>query len=144
MSSAILPIPIGYKNRASWRATKWQQNNPEQANITKRKYAKTHKRIRTEEHKIISRVRSLARYHKLYAAALAAYGGKCACCGEERSVFLQLDHINNDGAEHRRRISMGTAMFAELARQNYPGGFQVLCANCHLAKTRKQICPHKR
>lgn len=30
------------------------------------------------------------------------YGGKCVCCGETNIGFLTLDHINNNGAEHRK------------------------------------------
>ena len=42
------------------------------------------------------------KYRKLRAQVIAAYGGACACCGENAPEFLQVDHINNDGAEHRR------------------------------------------
>lgn len=33
------------------------------------------------------------------------YGERCACCGETERLFLTLDHVNNDGAEHRRSIN---------------------------------------
>ena len=38
-------------------------------------------------------------------AVFMAYGGYiCACCGfDEDRIFLQIDHINNDGAEFRRK-----------------------------------------
>ena len=51
---------------------------------------------------------------KIYAAALkqkniktklqiySFYGNKCNCCGETEIKFLSLDHINNDGAKHRK------------------------------------------
>ena len=49
------------------------------------------------------RNRRITRYrHKLRADAIEAYGSKCSCCGESESRFLTFDHINNDGAEHRR------------------------------------------
>ncbi|MDP9475410.1 MAG: hypothetical protein M3R38_06925, partial [Actinomycetota bacterium] len=33
------------------------------------------------------------------------YGGRvCACCGETEELFLSFDHINEDGARHRRSI----------------------------------------
>lgn len=71
--------------------------------------------------------------------ALLAYGGKCACCGERREFFLTLDHVNNDGKEHREEI--GTSqMWWWLEKNRYPDGFQVLCANCHLAKTKNGAC----
>jgi len=34
------------------------------------------------------------------------YGGAvCSCCGLNDPIFLTLDHIDNQGAEHRRSIS---------------------------------------
>jgi len=38
---------------------------------------------------------------------LAHYGARCACCGETERVFLTLDHVNNDGADHRRSMGVG-------------------------------------
>lgn len=81
---------------------------------------------------------------RLKDAAYAAYGGyECACCGETTKEFLQLDHVNNDGAEHRRAIG-GLTIYAWLKKANYPPGFQVLCANCNHAKGHYGECPHKR
>ncbi|MDE1814921.1 MAG: hypothetical protein KGI05_09715, partial [Thaumarchaeota archaeon] len=69
---------------------------------------------------------------------------KCACCGESIVEFLTMDHINNDGAEHRRKI--GSAyLYSWLISNNFPEGFQVLCWNCNCARARSKdkICPHK-
>ena len=79
---------------------------------------------------------------KYKLAALEAYGGvRCACagCTETAEVFLTIDHINNDGAAHRRRVK--GPIFRWLKRHNYPPGFQVLCMNCNWAK-RFGTCPH--
>ena len=76
---------------------------------------------------------------------IEAYGGwRCACCGETAPEFLQIDHINNDGAEHRREIGGGNATFWWLIKNGFPEGFQVLCANCNYAKAHYGICPHKK
>lgn len=81
-----------------------------------------------------------------------AYGGsKCNCCGETVLEFLTIDHINNNGAEHRREITGssnrsggGSYMYLWLIKNNFPEGFQVLCANCQLGKAiNGGICPHK-
>src|SRR3990167_1413451 len=32
-------------------------------------------------------------------------GGKCACCGEATPEFMTIDHIHNDGASHRKRVT---------------------------------------
>src|SRR3990172_6832112 len=41
--------------------------------------------------------------------ALTAYGGRCRCCGETEPKFLVFDHINNDGAVHRRELRTKSA-----------------------------------
>lgn len=84
---------------------------------------------------------------KLRARVLAAYGGPCcACCGETTVEFLQIDHINQDGAAHRRSlgIASGTAFYCWLQRNGFPPGYQVLCANCNFARGRHGTCPHER
>ena len=78
-------------------------------------------------------------------AAYMAYGGYvCACCGETEPIFLTIDHINNNGNEHRKTISAGYAMYLWLKKNNYPEDFQILCMNCNWGKARnKGVCPHK-
>lgn len=78
--------------------------------------------------------------------AYMAYGGyKCACCGETEPLFLSIDHINNDGARHRREhnLKTGEQLYRWLIRNKYPKGFQVLCMNCQWGKrNNKGVCPH--
>ncbi len=70
---------------------------------------------------------------KVKVEAINHYGGKCACCGTTRVEFLCIDHINNDGAEHRRKIGR-YPMPRWLKQHGYPEGYQVLCWNCNSAK----------
>jgi hypothetical protein len=77
-----------------------------------------------------------------------AYGGfRCVCCNETEPMFLSIDHVENDGAEMRRRgeHSRGGSQFYQwLRKRNYPTGFQVLCMNCNLGKHRNGgVCPHQ-
>jgi hypothetical protein len=76
-----------------------------------------------------------------------AYGGyRCACCGETERMFLSIDHVNNDGAIHKRthRLRTGEQMYRWLKRNNFPAGFQILCMNCQWGKrNNKGVCPHK-
>src|SRR5881396_3810055 len=44
------------------------------------------------------------RYAALRAEGIGAYGGKCACCGETTFEFLTIDHVRNDGKQHRRAL----------------------------------------
>jgi hypothetical protein len=80
-------------------------------------------------------------------AAIMAYGGyRCACpgCTETTPEFLHIDHTNNDGAAHRRETkgTRGLGLYFWLKKNNYPSGFQVLCANCNHAKAIYGYCPH--
>lgn len=71
---------------------------------------------------------------------------RCVCCEEKEFQFLQVDHINNDGAQHRRelRYAYRNEMYEWLIKNNLPQGFQILCANCNFGKyVNKGVCPHK-
>jgi hypothetical protein len=82
---------------------------------------------------------------ELRHGAIMAYGGYvCACCGETTPEFLEIDHVNNDGAEHRRQIGVRGGFYGWLKTHRYPPGFQVLCSNCNMAKGRYGECPHQR
>lgn len=73
------------------------------------------------------------------------YGGKCACCGESELIFLNIDHINQDGAEHRRKqpeASGGARFYYWLKKNNFPEGYRVLCFNCNFAIYHLGECPH--
>ena len=79
---------------------------------------------------------------KLRTEVLQAYGGKCACCSEAFEGYLEIDHINDDGNKHRAETD-GTVRgtYRDLRRKGFPPIVQVLCSNCHRAKTRKVSCP---
>jgi hypothetical protein len=74
---------------------------------------------------------------------LEAYGTKCDCCGEANPLFLTVDHINNDGAEHRRRLKNSSRVKAEIVRLNFPPEYRLLCYNCNSGRELNGgICPH--
>lgn len=88
---------------------------------------------------------------KLAWEVLSHYGGnppKCVCCGENNILFLTIDHINNNGRQHRRELSKRTdggsrMIYTWLKNNNFPDGFQVLCYNCNCGKARNNgVCPH--
>lgn len=74
-----------------------------------------------------------------------AYGGRfCACCGETEIKFLSLDHILQNGAEHRRAV--GFRVYRWLESNGYPDTeqYQILCRNCNWGRwVNDGVCPHK-
>lgn len=84
---------------------------------------------------------------KMWVEALDHYGGRqCTCCGETEICFLTIDHIQRDGAEHRRQTGgkSGKNLAHWLKKNNWPDGFQILCFNCNCGRERNDgICPHK-
>ncbi len=73
------------------------------------------------------------------------YGRECACCGETEPLFLTLDHVENNGADHRREIGKdGNALTRWLIANDFPDGFQTLCRNCNWGKfANGGTCPHQ-
>lgn|ERR1035437_1799955 len=58
------------------------------------------------------------------------------CCWKDCEVcdidMLSLDHVNNDGAEHRRKVGKnktGEKMYRLVKQENFPEYFQTLCMN---------------
>ena len=71
---------------------------------------------------------------------------KCNCCGERHIEFLSIDHVNNDGAEHRRTQQHGMVFYTWIKRNNFPTGFQILCFNCNWSKAvdKEHLCIHQK
>jgi len=115
---------------------RWKARNPGLAQQRTREW-----RLKNYE-RATAKQREIDRRYKL--AAYSAYGGMiCACCGETMEAFLSIDHINNDGAEHRKGVNRRN-LYKWLKANNYPPGFQILCMNCNFGKARNGgVCPHK-
>lgn len=77
------------------------------------------------------------------ATVIAAYGGKCECCGEKEPTFMTIDHINNDGAEHRKSMKTNR-IHSWLIKNGFPKqGFRLLCFNCNMGRrVNGGVCPH--
>jgi len=80
---------------------------------------------------------------------IAMYGGSCVCCGQTNRKYLQIDHVNDDGCIERkltkslkqnRTIEFGKAFYTKLGKSKRRSDLQLLCANCHNAKTRYGGC----
>ena len=110
------------------------------ANVRRQYWAKREDRLE----------RNQAYYHNLKAEVFSAYGNRCACCREDWIPYLELDHIYGDGAQHRYeltgniRMAGGAQTYLAIKRAGFPNWVQLLCANCHRAKTRRELCKHGR
>lgn len=66
------------------------------------------------------------RYYGYKQAVFDHYGAVCACCGEDEPAFLSIDHIDNDGAEHRRTHGYRNNLYVWLRRNGFPEGFRTV------------------
>lgn len=74
------------------------------------------------------------------------YGGECNCCGEKETLFLTIDHINNDGKIDRvnKKNYSSLSFYLKLKKYDKRNDIQVLCFNCNLGKSiNGGVCPHK-
>lgn len=132
------------KKKINKKNKKYYKDNKEKAKEYNKKYSKEHYkkrvRIKTPHNKEKERIYKLT----LRLNALNYYSNnelKCNCCLENELRFLAIDHIYNNGNEHRR--NMKSNIYVWLKQNNYPEGFQVLCHNCNMGKAFNHgVCPH--
>jgi hypothetical protein len=110
--------------------SKWRKKNNEYY----KQYRKEHYKKNSDKIHLYDKKRNPLRHLKLKTEIMEAYGGPaCMWCGDEDIISLTIDHINNDGARHRREIKSKT-IYKWLKKNNFPAGFQVLCCNCNHCK----------
>lgn len=111
---AISDHYLRYRDRIIERVNIWVRENPDKR-----------------------RKNALNYYYRLQDAALLAYGGyRCSWCGIDDPIVLTIDHVDNDGAEHRKTVRSGAPFYKWLRDQGYPVGYVVLCMNCNHGKMR--------
>ena len=116
------------------RGKEWVAKNREKRNkINNDSYYRNREKERAKEKE---------RYKKQRLRCLEYYGGKCACCGEDKYEFLALDHIKGGGTKHRKEI--GSCLQRWLVRNDFPEGFRVLCHNCNISHGNYGFCPHEK
>lgn len=103
-----------------------------------------YKRADYLKHRAKRRTQQNERAQLLRLEAIAHYSHNknvCACCGESEIRFLTIDHINGDGAKHRKEYK--GLIQSVLKKAGYPNGYQVLCYNCNLGRAHNGgVCPH--
>lgn len=103
--------------------------------------AKSRKCAYYQRTKKVQNARQLAKWHDLRDKFFAMYGDSCSCCGVEGRIFLALDHVQNNGKEHRdTRGKFG--VYEDAVAKHAPEFYQVLCHNCNFAKYQMGECPH--
>jgi len=146
--------------RAKQRTREWYKSNREYRRLYDQRYNAEHKD--TPEYRERMQKHSHKYYHKrnhkkewrdhhlkkqidLRNTMLDAYGAKCNCCGETIRAFLTLSHVNNDGAEERRKIGKNPkVMWRKAIAEVDSGRYELLCWNCNAgAKSNGGVCPHK-
>jgi hypothetical protein len=99
-----------------------------------------------ESHRETLAARERERRKTLRAQVFAHYGTVCACCGSADD--LTIDHVNGDGAEHRKELfgtprgASGTQFYLWLIRHDFPSEppLQVLCRACNRSKRDSRSC----
>lgn len=113
------------------------------------------KRYRSENKERIAALKKRA-MDAVRLECLQHYSGlempSCRCCGETIIEFLQLDHIDGNGAEYKKFMVnrngtnlFGNAMHYHLKNSEWPNEprLQVLCVNCNFGKRIGKYCPHE-
>lgn len=137
---AILAYQREYRERdieaSREKSRQWKAANRERHRASSRAYGVAHRDEISEKRKKDRRA--------LKQQVLDAYGATCVCCREATFEFLTLDHINGDGAAHRKVHGAGRSnkVYAELIAAGFPPGYRVLCFNCNSARGFYGYCPH--
>ena len=125
------------KSRLDALAKVWRNNNRERYNskrnarraIDGREYQKARER----------------NYNKRLLI-LNALGCKCTCCGETAISMLDIDHVNNDGKQHREERGQRASywVYNDVIRSGFDRSrYQVLCRNCNWSKWKNSgVCEH--
>lgn len=124
----------------------WSAAHPERCRLyqTRRNEKRRHLRQTDPQWRVQENKRQRELRLRLRDECLAAYGGPiCVCCGETEIEFLNLDHKAGGGNDHRRLLGY-PGIYSWLRKRGFPTGYQVLCYNCNLAKSKLGQCPHER
>lgn len=94
----------------------------------------------------ITRNREKARDYndRLKKRVFGHYGMTCQLCGFSNMDALTIDHVNNDGAQHRRQLTGsrhggGMMTYRWLVKNDFPEGFRTLCQNCNTIEYKKYV-----
>lgn len=129
-----------HREASAAKERRLRATNPERYREANRKHYQANRTAKNAQRR--------ERHYRLRDIVFEGYGGyRCTCCGVTEPTMLTLDHVNNDGAEHRRKepaARWSKHMYAWLIERGFPSEFQVLCFNCNISKYRNGgVCAHK-
>ena len=91
-----------------------------------------------ERNRELLRQKGKARRLSYRYTVFAHYGERCVTCGFDDLRALQLDHIDDNGAEHRKSLGgqkvAGYQFYKWVIDNGFPDDLQTLCANCNNIK----------
>jgi len=131
---------------------KWRKSNPDDVRERAKKYRtenrdKINKKRRENHFKYKEKQKEYRDNLKLKVFNHYCNGDihcQCPNCPETNPKFLTLDHINGGGNQQRRELGSSTAIYKWIIDNNYPEGYQVLCANCNFGRQMYGVCPHEK
>ena len=88
--------------------------------------------MRTEEGREKERLKNKKSKKARRRKVFDILGRRCVCCGETDEMYLEIDHVFNDGYKDPKG---GAANIYNIIKAN-PERFQTLCSNCNQAKAR--------
>ncbi len=108
----------------------WRCANRRRITLRNQKYYQLNK------HRIGIKERGRNKELKYRVIAYYSHGTMKCKCGYSDIDVLCIDHINNDGKQERVKLNIGSGIefYVRLVKNNYPDGYQVLCANCNHRK----------
>ena len=88
--------------------------------------------VSTKEGREKERARDRKRRRQSKIKILDFLGRRCVCCGETDEIYLEVDHVFNDGNKEKKGSGKWETIYKKL--QVEPGRYQILCCNCNKAK----------
>ena len=117
------------KDRVRKKRQKWDKENPEKLRAQRQRYAKKHAKELYLAHKNHN--------DDLRFSAIANLGNVCVNCGITDVRVLTIDHVNNNGNVHRKKVS-AVKLYRQLRdREVDMSDYQVLCWNCNYLKSNR-------
>jgi hypothetical protein len=125
-------------------ARKWRVENPDACSAYGCSRPKIKNKSLCSYHKEVVYDRNMKSKAKRKLEVLTHYSpNHILKCSWEKCLIsdidmLSLDHMNNNGAEDRRKNAGGSgdALYRQVKREGFPEGFQTLCFNHQMKKER--------